>query len=134
MSLRLRLKWPTGGGTWWEGVLLIEDDGQVATEEARDTGDPAPMAHWDMLANRASRHPATRHDTCGCMAAPEVRWLGMRWRGTPWPMRHAKRLVHLDEPGDWRGCGCLVKAKAATLAARDVLNAARWAARRAMEA
>jgi hypothetical protein len=36
-----------------------------------------------------------------------VRWLGVRWRGVPYPIRLYLWVRHGTHPAKWPGCGCL---------------------------
>jgi len=58
-----------------------------------------------------------------CINCPEggmlvIRWLLLRWYGTPAPIRWWKERMSYCTQDDMRGCGCLVKAKALTQAVR----------------
>lgn len=61
---------------------------------------------------RSSPPAATEaQPTCSTCGAPQVVTWGVRWLGTPWPKRHWRRLLGIDAPEDWRGCGCVLLLK-----------------------
>lgn len=51
--------------------------------------------------------PAKPKPCGGCGKAPTLRWLGLRWYGTPAPLRWVLPKAHPRV----RGCGCVVAIK-----------------------
>lgn len=93
-----------------EGVYEANDDGRLRLREWR--GETA------RLPEKVAEAP-TAKGCAKCAAKSEiVRWLRLRWHGTPWPLRHWFGYFSIDRPDDWAGCGCLVKAKAAWMAVK----------------
>lgn len=79
---------------------------------------------------QASAPPATQAyqgcATCGG-AGIITTWMGLRWHGTPWPIRHWKHRFFNDTPDDWKECGCVVKLKAIAIGLRSFVNYVRTA-------
>ena len=61
---------------------------------------------------------------CGRKAAPVVQWAGVRWHGKPWLLRWR---IWAGWPVFWPedGCGCMVKLKAATTVAKQLVRTIR---------
>lgn len=41
----------------------------------------------------------------------KLRWLGVKWRGIPYPVRLWLRVRHGTATGKWPGCGCIDRLK-----------------------
>lgn len=79
------------------------------------------QALYPLLVEGESFCPKGRHpDPAGL-----VRWAGFGWHGVPYPLRlwlwgvtaldyfRGRRIAPPRKPGEYQGCGCLAKAKAA---------------------
>lgn len=72
---------------------------------------PGPKARQlTAVALTACRLPTDRQDRRG-----RVRWLGIRWKGLPEPLRWRLRACGVRHPDRLPGCGCALWAKQAWL-------------------
>jgi hypothetical protein len=57
--------------------------------------------------------PMRGRTTCprGVWSGGLIRWLGVKWRGVPMPIRWIMRAVYRIPLRKWVGCGCLDRVK-----------------------
>lgn len=117
MKRHVPVRWlATDGVRLLEGVYEASDNGSLRMKEWR-----GEVGRLDGV----SVDPKKPCDGCG---KPEiVEWLGVRWYGTPKPMRWWRLWMYTATKDDMVGCGCIVKLKAAYLAVRAGIIAVRRA-------
>lgn len=99
-----------------EGVYEANDNGSLKMKEWR-----GEVARLDGVAVETR----SQCDSCG---KPEIiHWLGVRWYGTPKPVRWWREWMFTATRDDMIGCGCIVKLKAAWKAACGGIMAVRRA-------
>jgi hypothetical protein len=119
MSQLIPVRWIASDGvTILEGRYVASDTGKLTLREWKGA---------TMRMDEPVRSPSPRPGCRQCGSKDAFVWLGIRWHGTPFPLRWWRWLRGTDTPADWSECGCIVKLKAAILAVRAGIIAVRRA-------